>query len=219
MQRSAETVRQLREITGAGMMDCKKALEETNYNSMEDAIEYLRKKKGMTAAKKADRIAAEGLVDAYIHGDGRIGSLVEVNIETDFAARSEKFKTFVRDIAMQIVASKPQYVRREEVPESVVLKEKEILSAQIAESGKPANIVEKIVVGRMDKFYQEICLMEQPFIKNPDITIKQLLEDIIGDIGENITIRRFVRFERGEGLEKRQDDFASEVMKQVQAGS
>jgi elongation factor Ts len=211
---TADMVKQLRERTGSGMMDCKKALTETN-GDMEKAIEYLREKGLASAAKKAGRIAAEGLVDSYIHGDGRIGVLVEVNIETDFAAKNEKFKTFVRDVAMQIAASKPEYVRREEVPSEVVEKEKEILKAQALNEGKPEKIVEKMVEGRIDKFYKEICLLEQPFIKDPDKTIQQLLTENVAAIGENINIRRFVRFERGEGLTKKEENFADEVMKQI----
>lgn len=211
---TAEMVKQLRERTGAGMMDCKKALSETN-GDMEKSIEYLREKGLAAAAKKAGRIAAEGIVDAYLHGDGRIGVLVEVNIETDFAAKNEDFKAFVRDIAMQIAASKPEYVRREEVPAEVIEKEKEILRAQALNEGKPEKIVDKMVEGRIDKFYKEHCLLEQPWIKDPDKTIQQLLTEKISVIGENINIRRFVRFERGEGIEKKEENFAEEVMKQI----
>lgn len=211
---TAEMVKQLRERTGAGMMDCKKALNETN-GDMEKAIEYLREKGLAAAAKKAGRIAAEGLVDSYIHGDGRIGVLVEVNIETDFAAKNEEFKVFVKDIAMQIAAARPEYVRREEVPVEIVEKEKEILKAQALNEGKPEKIVEKMVEGRIEKYYKEVCLLEQPWIKDPDKTIKQLLTEKIATIGENISIRRFVRFERGEGLAKKEENFADEVAKQI----
>lgn len=211
---TAEMVKQLRERTGAGMMDCKKALGETN-GDMEKAVEYLREKGLAAAAKKAGRIAAEGLVDSYIHGDGRIGVLVEVNIETDFAAKNEEFKSFVRDVAMHIAASKPEYIKREEVPSESIEKEKEILKAQALNEGKPEKIVEKMVEGRIDKYYKEICLLEQPWIKDPDKTIQQLLNEKIATIGENITIRRFVRFERGEGLQKKEENFADEVMKQI----
>jgi elongation factor Ts len=207
-------VKQLRERTGAGMMDCKKALTDAN-GDMEKAIELLREKGLAAAAKKAGRIAAEGIVDAYIHGDGRIGVLVEVNIETDFAAKNEDFRAFVKDIAMQIAASKPEYVRREDVPAEVVEKEKEILRAQALNEGKPANIVDKMITGRLEKFYKEVCLLEQPFIKDPDKTIQQLLNEKIAVIGENINIRRFVRFEKGEGLAKKEENFAEEVMKQI----
>ena len=211
---SAEQVKELREMTGAGMMECKKVLQETDGN-MEKAAELLRERGVVKAAKKAGRIAAEGLVDSYIHGDGRIGVLVEVNIETDFAAKNPEFREFVKDVAMQIAAAKPEYVRREEVPAEIVEKEKEIIKAQAMNEGKPAEIAEKMVAGRIDKFFKEICLLEQDFVKNPDVTIQQLLTDKIANIGENITIRRFVRFERGEGLQKKEENFADEVMKQI----
>ncbi len=211
---TAEMVKQLRERTGAGMMDCKKALTEAN-GDMEKAIEILRERGLAAAAKKASRIAAEGLVDAYIHGDGRIGVLVEVNVETDFAAKNEEFRTFVRDIAMQIAAARPEYISREDVPEEVIKKEKEILRAQALNEGKPEKIVDKMVEGRIEKFYKEVCLLEQPWIKDPDKTIKELLMEKIAAIGENINIRRFARFERGEGIQKKEENFAEEVMKQI----
>ena len=211
---TAEMVRQLRERTGAGMMDCKKALTETNGDE-EKAIELLREKGIAKAANKAGRVAAEGLVEAYIHGGGRIGVLVEVNIETDFAAKNEEFKTFVKDVAMQIAASNPEFVRREEVPASVIENEKEILRAQARNEGKPEKIIDKMVEGRIEKFYTEKCLMDQAFIKDPDITIEQLVKEKIAHIGENISIRRFARFERGEGIEKKEENFADEVMKQI----
>ncbi len=211
---TAEMVRQLRERTGAGMMDCKKALTETDGN-VEKAIEYLREKGLAAAAKKAGRIAAEGLVESYIHGGGRIGVLVEINIETDFAAANEEFKTFVRDVAMQIAAAKPEYVTKEEVPAEMIEKEKEILKAQALNEGKPEKIIEKMVEGRIEKFYKEVCLLEQSWIKDPDKTIKQLLTEKIATIGENINIRRFVRYERGEGIQKKEENFAEEVMKQI----
>lgn len=211
---TAEMVKELRERTGAGMMECKKALTEAN-GDMEKAIEILRERGLAAAAKKAGRIAAEGVVDAYIHGDGRIGVLVEINTETDFAAKNEDFRTFVKDIAMHIAASKPEYISRDEVPAERVEKEKEILRAQALNEGKPEKIVEKMVEGRLEKFYKEICLLEQPFIKDPDKTVQQLLNEKIAIIGENINIRRFVRFERGEGIEKKEENFAEEVMKQI----
>jgi len=211
---TADMVKQLRERTGAGMMDCKKALVETDGN-IEKAVEYLREKGLAAAAKKSGRIAAEGLVESYIHGDGRIGVLVEVNIETDFAAKNEEFRMFVKDIAMQIAASKPEYIRKEDVPAEIVEKEKEILKVQARNEGKPEKVIEKMVEGRLEKFYKEICLLEQPWIKDPDKTINQLLVEKIATIGENINIRRFARFERGEGIEKKQDSFADEVMKQI----
>lgn len=211
---TAEMVKQLRERTGAGMMDCKKALTETDGN-LDKAIDFLREKGLAAAAKKAGRIAAEGLVESYIHGNGRIGVLVEVNIETDFAAANEKFKAFVKDIAMQIAAAKPEYVSREEVPGGTLEKEMDILRAQARNEGKPEKIIEKMVEGRIEKFYKEICLLEQSWIKDPDKTIKQLVTEQIAAIGENINIRRFVRFERGEGITKREENFADEVAKQI----
>lgn len=211
---SASAVKELREKTGAGMMDCKKALEEAN-GDMERASELLREKGLAAAAKKAGRIASEGLVEAYIHANGRIGVLVEINCETDFVAKTDEFKNFVKDVAMQIAAANPSYVRREEVPNEEIEKEREVLKNQALNEGKPANIVEKMVEGRISKFYQEICLLEQSFIKDPDKTVEQLLNEKIAKIGENISIRRFARFELGEGLEKRQDNFAEEVMAQV----
>lgn len=211
---TAELVKELRERTGAGMMDCKKALTNTD-GDMEKAIEFLREKGLAAAAKKSGRIAAEGIVDSYIHGDGRVGVLVEVNIETDFAAKNAEFKSLVKDIAMQIAASKPLYVRKEEVPAEEVEKEKEILKAQALNEGKPEKIVEKMVEGRIEKFYKEICLLEQPFIKDPDKTVQQLVTEKIATIGENINVRRFVRFERGEGIEKKEENFAEEVAKQI----
>lgn len=214
MEISASMVKDLRERTGAGMMDCKKALAETN-GDIEKAIEYLREKGIAKAAKKAGRLASEGVVEAYIHGGGRIGVLVEVNVETDFAAKNEDFRSFVKDVAMQIAAMSPRYVRREEVPAEEIEKEKEILKAQAINEGKPANIAEKMVQGRIEKFYNEVCLLEQPFIKDSDKTVEQVLKEKIAVIGENISIRRFVRFEMGEGLEKKEENFAEEVMKQI----
>lgn len=204
---TAAMVKELREKTGAGMMDCKKALTEKNGN-MEEAIAYLREKGLSAAEKKAGRIAAEGLVESYIHSGGRIGVLVEVNCETDFVAKTAEFQEFVKDIAMHIAAANPQYVSREEVPASVIESEKAIYRAAALNEGRPERVIDKIVEGRLDKFFSEVCLLEQAFVKNPDITVGQLVTDKIATIGENINIRRFVRFERGEGLEKRQDDFA-----------
>jgi len=212
---SASLVKELRERTGAGMMDCKKALQEAN-GDMEKAIEILREKGLAAAAKKAGRIAAEGIVDSYIHAGGRIGVLVEVNCETDFVAKTDEFRSFVRDIAMHIAASNPQYLSREDVPEDVIKKEKEILRAQALNEGKPEKIVDKMVEGRIEKFFKEVCLLEQPFVKDPDKTVKDVLTEKIATIGENMSIRRFVRYERGEGLEKRQDNFVDEVMSQIQ---
>jgi len=217
MSISAALVKELREKTGAGMMDCKKALVETN-GDMEKAIDFLREKGLAAAAKKAGRIAAEGLVEAYIHGGGKLGVLVEVNCETDFVAKNDGFRAFVKDIAMHIAAAKPLYLSREEVSAETIEHEKEILRAQALNEGKPANIVDKMVEGRVSKYYKEFCLLEQPFVKDPDKTIETLVKEQIATIGENISIRRFVRWEMGEGLEKKQDNFVEEVMSQVNKG-
>jgi len=211
---NASAVKELRERTGAGMLDCKKALEETN-GDIDKAIAFLREKGLSAAANKAGRIATEGIVESYIHAGGRIGVLVEINCETDFVAKTDQFKEFVRDVAMHIAATNPKFVRREEVPAEELEKEKEILSAQALNEGKPAHIVEKMVQGRMSKYYEEYCLMEQSFIKDPDKTIGTLINEKISTIGENISIRRFVRFELGEGLEKKVENFAEEVMAQI----
>ena len=211
MSITADMVKELREKTGAGMMDCKKALTDSNGN-MEKAVEILREKGLAAVAKKAGRIAAEGLVESYIHG-GRIGVLVEVNSETDFVAKNQEFKEFVKDVALQIAASNPLYVRKEEVPQDEIEKEKEILRKQALNEGKPEKIVDKMVEGRIEKYYKEVCLLEQPFVKNPDVTIGALLSEKIAKIGENLSIRRFVRFEVGEGIEKKQENFAEEVAK------
>ncbi|WP_407654127.1 translation elongation factor Ts [Alicyclobacillus cycloheptanicus] len=207
-------VKELREKSGAGMMDCKKALTEAN-GDMERAVELLREKGLASASKKAGRVAAEGVVEAYIHGGGRIGVLVEVNCETDFVAKTDNFRQLVKDVAMHIAASNPQYVRREDVPQDVVNKEREILRAQTLNEGKPENIVDKIVDGRIDKFFKDVCLLEQPFVKEPDKTVEQLVKEKIAQIGENISIRRFSRFVVGEGIEKEQTNFVEEVMAQV----
>ncbi|MEW6770678.1 MAG: translation elongation factor Ts [Bacillota bacterium] len=197
---SAKLVKELRERTGAGMMDCKKALTETG-GDMEKAILYLREKGLAAAAKRAGRVAKEGLVSAYVHPGNRVGVLVEVNCETDFVAKTEDFKSFVHDIALQIAASRPEYISRDDLPAEVVAREKEILRAQALNEGKPERVIEKMVEGRIEKFFKETCLLEQPFIKNPDVTVKDLLHEIIGRIGENIIIRRFVRYELGEGVD------------------
>lgn len=210
---TAEQVKELRDRTNAGIMDCKKMLVEAN-GDMEKAIELLKEKGIVKAAKKAGRVASEGLVEAYIH-NGKYGSLVEVNSETDFVSNNDEFKAFVKDIAMHIAAIGPKYVRREDVPEDIVKEEKENLKKQALAEGKPEAVVEKMVEGRMNKFYEEICLLDQKFVKDPDITIQELLTNLIAKIGENIVIRRFARFERGEGIEKEEANFAEEVMKQV----
>lgn len=209
-----EMVKELRQRTQAGIKDCRDALVAAG-GDMEKAVATLREKGLAQAAKKAGRIAAEGVVDAYIHGEGRIGVLIEVNCETDFVAKTEEFRTLVRDLAMQVAASRPEYVRREDVPESVIEAEKEIYRKAALNEGKPEAVVDRIVQGRLEKYFQQVCLLEQPFIKDPDRTVQELIQEKIATIGENISVRRFARFEMGEGLEKRKDDFAAEVMAQV----
>lgn len=210
MSISATEVRDLREKTGAGMMDCKKALEE-NGGNFEKAIDWLRTKGLSKAAKKAGRIAAEGTVSSYIHAGGRIGVLLEVNSETDFVARNEEFQGFVRDVAMHIAAMAPQFVQVTDIPEEVRHHEAEVLRAKALEEGKKAEFLDKIIDGQIKKWAAEICLMDQKFVKNPDKTIAQILQELIAKIGENIVIRRFVRYELGEGIEKKNEDFAAEV--------
>lgn len=212
---TAAMVKELREKTGAGMLDCKKALTEKNGN-IEEAVDFLREKGLAKAAKKAGRVAAEGIVTSYIHGGGRIGVLVEINSETDFVAKNPTFQEFAKDVAMQIAASNPLYVKREEVPAEAIEREKEVLKAQALNEGKPEHIVEKMVVGRIEKYYKENCLLEQAFVKNPDQDIQSLLNEKIATIGENLSIRRFARFEVGEGIEKKEENFAEEVAKQLQ---
>jgi elongation factor Ts len=209
---NAVMIKDLRERTGAGMADCKKALQEVE-GDLEKAIDYLRKKGLAKAAKKAGREATEGAVVSYIHGGGRIGVLVEINCETDFVARNEDFQAFTRDVAMQIAAMSPQFVRKDEVTGDVVAREREVLLAKAKESGKPEPVVQKMVEGQISKWMKDICLLDQSYVKNPDKTIEQLQQELIAKIGENIKIRRFVRFELGEGLEKKKDDFANEVAK------
>lgn len=213
---TVKDVAALRQRSGVGMMDCKKALEATDGN-IEKAIEYLRENGLAKAAKKAGRIASEGIVDSYIHLGGKIGVLLEVNCETDFVARGDQFKQLCHDIAMHIAAANPQYVSKEEVPTAEVEKERKILLAELENEGKkkPENIMNKIIDGRINKFYKDICLLEQVFVKDGSQTISELVTQAISTIGEKITIRRFVRFEMGEGLEKKNDNFADEVMEQV----
>ncbi len=213
---SASDVKALREATGAGMMDCKKALTEADGN-MEKATEILREKGLAAAAKKSGRIAAEGVVASYIHMGGRIGVLVEVNCETDFVAKTDQFQGFVRDIAMQIAASNPLYLSSEEVPQETIAKEKEILRVQAMNEGKPEKIVNNMVEGRIKKYFKEVCLLDQPFVKDPDKSISDYVKEQIAALGENITIRRFTRYEMGEGLQKREDNFVEEVMNQAKA--
>ncbi|MDD2402060.1 MAG: translation elongation factor Ts [Clostridia bacterium] len=209
-----EMVKELRERTGAGVLDCKKALTEKN-GDKEEAIKYLREKGLAAAAKKAGRISAEGIVESYIHGGGKIGVLLELNCETDFVAKTSAFKQLAKDIAMQIAASRPEFVSREDVPADVVEKEKQIIRTQALNEGKPEKIVDKMTEGRIDKYYKEICLLEQLYIKDNDKTVQQVIVEKIAQIGENINIRRFARYELGEGLEKRQENFAEEVMAQI----
>lgn len=207
---TANDVKELRERTGAGMMDCKKALTETN-GDIEKAIVFLREKGLAAAAKKAGRIATEGVVETYIHGGGRLGVMLELNCETDFVAKTDEFKELAKDIAMHIAAAKPEYLNADEVPGEILEKEKDILKAQALNEGKPEKIIEKMVEGRIAKFYKDVCLVDQPFVKDSDKTISQLITEKIAKIGENISIRRFVRFELGEGMAKKEENFADEV--------
>ena len=211
---TAAMVKELREATGVGMMECKKALTETN-GDFEKAMEWLRKKGIASAEKKAGRVAAEGVVESYIHMGGKIGVMIEVNCETDFVAKTPEFKNFVRDIAMHIAAANPSYLNREEVPAEILEKEREILRAQALNEGKPEKIVDRMVEGRIKKYYEDNCLMNQKFVKDPDVTISQMVTEKTLTIGEKLSVRRFVRFEMGEGLEKRQDNFAEEVAAQM----
>ena len=204
----------LRAKTGAGILDCKKALTESN-GDMDKAIDFLREKGIATAEKKAGRIAAEGVVESYIHMAGKIGVLVEINCETDFVARGEEFHNLAHDVALQIAAQKPLYVRREDVPQEVIEKEKAILTEQAKNEGKPEKIIERMVEGRIVKYYEDFCLMDQKFVKDPDKTIAQLIIEATAKIGEKITIRRFTRYEMGEGLEKKSNDFQAEVEAQM----
>ena len=221
---TAAMVKELRDMTGAGMMDAKKALVETDGN-IDKAVDLLREKGLAAAAKKAGRIAAEGVVQSYIHAGGRIGVLVEVNCETDFVAKTDDFQSLARDIAMQIAAVNPAYLNREEVPAEVIEHEKQVLLEQAkveaeedvkaGRKPKPEAVLEKMVNGRIEKFYKENCLLEQAFIKDGDKTVTDIINENIATIGENINVRRFVRYGLGEGIEKRQDDFVAEVMASV----
>lgn len=211
---TAAMIKELREATGAGLMDCKKALKEVD-GDIDKASEFLRKKGLAKAAKKAGRAATEGVVHSYIHANRRIGVLVEINCETDFVAKTDGFVEFANDVAMQIAAMNPDCVRREEMDTSAVEKEREILKAKALAEGKPEKIVDKIVDGQINKFYSERVLMEQAFVKENKKSIEQLQQELVAKLGENIQIRRFSRFELGEGLEKKQEDFAAEVAAQV----
>ncbi|MEZ4815640.1 MAG: translation elongation factor Ts [Bdellovibrionota bacterium] len=211
---TAGMVSELRQKTGAGMLDCKKALEETG-GDMEKAIVALRKKGLASAAKKSGRIATEGAIGSYIHAGGNIGVLVEVNSETDFVAKNEMFQAFIKDVCLHIAANKPSYIEPEEVPAEVLAKEKEIALDQAIKSGKPQAVAEKIVEGKMSKYFDEVCLLKQSFLKDPDKTVGTVLQEMVAKIGENIKVRRFVRWELGEGLEKKSNDFAAEVAAQA----
>ncbi len=199
MEITASMVKELRERTGAGMMDCKRALVETE-GDFDKAVIFLREKGLAAASKRAGRETAEGVVDSYIHMGGRIGVLIEVNCETDFVAKTDQFRTLARDLAMQVAASKPLYVSRDEVPDDVIEGERQIYRSQALNEGKPEKIADKIVEGRLEKFYQEVCLLDQPFIREPEKSVEELIRETIGLLGENITVRRFARFERGESL-------------------
>jgi elongation factor Ts len=201
MDISADAVKKLREKTGVGLMDCKEALKQSG-GDMEKAMDYLREKGLAKLQKRMGKVASEGSIVSYIHTGGKIGAMVEINCETDFVANTKEFQEFVRDIAMQITASNPLYVKREDVSQDVIDKEKEIYKKQALESGKPEKIIEKIAEGKLEKFYQEICLVEQSYIKNPDITVKELMEELIVKMGEKILINRFVRFQLGETIEE-----------------
>lgn len=210
----ANDIKMLRERTGAGILDCKKALAETD-GDIEKAIDWLRAKGIANAAKKAGRVATEGLVTSYIHAGGKIGVLLEINCETDFVALTDAFQELARDVAMHIAAAAPEFVRREEVDQASIEREREIQLQRVIEEGKPAHIAEKIVEGRMAKYYEQVCLLEQKFVKDDSKTVGEVITDAISRIGENIQVRRFARFVLGEGLEKRQDDFAAEVAAQA----
>lgn len=196
---SAQDVKRLREMTGAGMMECKKALDQAE-GDVSRAVDILRERGLAAAAKKAGRSASEGLVASYIHSQGRIGVLLEINCETDFVANTDDFRTLAHDVAMHIAAAVPRYVRREDVPDSELEHERSVLSAQAQNEGKPPAIIDKMVQGRIEKYFKEVCLMEQPFVKNPDKSVDILIKEHIAKLGEQITVRRFVRFERGEGV-------------------
>ena len=193
-------VKELREKTNAGMMDCKKALQETG-GDIKKAIDYLRQKGLAVAQKRAGKTTSEGQIHSYIHAGGRIGVLVEVNCETDFTAKSDAFQEFVKNLAMHIAASNPLGIKREDIPEDVVEREREIYKKQALDSGKPEHIVDKIVTGKMEKFYRESCLLEQPYVKDPDITVEDYLNELIGKTGENIIIRRYTRYQLGEDID------------------
>lgn len=212
MEITASMVKELREKTGAGMMDCKKALAE-NAGDATKAAEWLRVKGLSSAGKKAGRAAAEGAVLSYIHMGGKIGVLLEVNCESDFVAKGEMFQDFVKDVAMHIAAAGPEFLRREDVPADRVARERALFEAEVKEQGKPAAVVDKIVKGKVDKWYAEVCLLDQPFVKEPKTTVEQLRADVVAKTGENVQIRRFTRYVLGEGIEKKQENLAAEIAK------
>jgi elongation factor Ts len=202
MEISTELLKDLRQRTGAGVMDCKAALQEAK-GDIEGAIDYLRRKGLATAAKKAGRIATEGLIASYIHAGGKMGVLVEINCETDFVARTEDFQAFVKNIAMHVAAANPQYIRREEIPAEALEREKAIYRTQAQEGGKPEKVIDKIVEGKMERFYSEVCLLEQTYIRDSEMTVKEVLDGMIAKFGENMAIRRFARFQLGEAFQPR----------------
>jgi len=214
MSFTAADVKALREQTGAGMMDCKKALNETG-GDYDKAVVWLREKGMADASKRSGRIAAEGTVAAYVHMGGKVGVLVEANCETDFVARTEDFQSFCRDLCLQVCSAAPRWVRREEVPAEAIEGERQIYMARARETGKPENILPKIAEGMLAKWYKDVCLMEQAFVKDPDKTVEQLTKELSGKLGEKVEIRRFARFQLGEGLERRSDNLADEVARQV----
>ena len=215
MEITSGMVKELRERTGAGIMDCKSALVEAQ-GDLEKAVDILRKKGTAKAEKKAGRVAAEGAVGSYIHAGGKIGVLLELNSETDFVARTDEFQALVKDIAMHIAASDPRFVRRDEVTEDILARERDIFREQALAQGKPQKILDRIVEGKLEKFYAENVLLEQPFIKDADVTVGELITSKVATIGENLQVRRFVRYRLGEGIEKAETDFAREVMEQIQ---
>ena len=214
MSISAKDVKDLREKSGAGMMDCKKALTETN-GDVDAAVTWLREKGMASAEKRAGKTASDGAVTSYIHMGGKMGVLVEINCETDFVAKGEKFQGLCKDICLHICSAAPRWIRREEVPADIIEAEKKLYVAQMADSGKPANILEKIAEGKIGKFYEENCLLEQGFVKEPKIKIEDMLKELSGSVGEKIEVRRFERYVLGEGIEKEVVDFATEVAQAV----
>ena len=212
---SAQDVKSLRESTGAGMMDCKKALDETG-GDMDKAIAWLRERGIAKAAKRSDKVASEGAVHSYIHMGGKVGVLVEINCETDFVARGDDFQSLCKDVCLQICSTAPLAVRREELSESAIAAEKEIYVKQAAETSKPQDICEKIAEGKLKKWFSEVCLMDQQFVKDPDRSIDQLVTELSGKVGEKITVRRFVRYQLGEGIEKVVSNFAEEVAAELE---